>query len=126
MLFRSALARLAADGTVIVAAARGETLRQRPGHWTSIVRRSRTGVVLAGLQSAADGDLLGVTLPRGFPVDARPGRGWLVDHGDVSVAQLAVDTAATATDGPPVFGHAPVLDDPFGVGGRRGSPDGHR
>ena len=79
-----------------------------------------------GLLTHTGGDLLGVTLPRGFPVEPRPGRGWLVDHGDVSVAQLAVDTASTAADGPAVFGLAPALDDPFGAGGRRGSPDGHR
>lgn len=73
-----------------VLSATGDALRLRHGWWTTIARRIRCGVVLAGPDSSADGESLGVSLPRGFPVATRPGRGWLVDHGVVTPVQLAV------------------------------------
>jgi S-DNA-T family DNA segregation ATPase FtsK/SpoIIIE len=78
--------------TSVVVAARGDALRQRPGHWTSAVRRSRIAIVLvAGTgDAAADGELLGVALPRRFPVTTRPGAAWLVDGSTPVPVRLAV------------------------------------
>lgn len=74
------------SGTVsVIAAARGDVLRHRLGHWTAGVRRSRLAIVLVGGDgdAAADGELVGVTLPRRFPVGVRPGAAWLVDGSTV-------------------------------------------
>jgi S-DNA-T family DNA segregation ATPase FtsK/SpoIIIE len=84
----AALAAGARPGTCIVAAGRPDALRQLYGHWTTVVRRSRTGVVLTG-GSDVDGDLLGVVLPRRTPVPARPGLAWLVSDGRVQLLQIA-------------------------------------
>jgi S-DNA-T family DNA segregation ATPase FtsK/SpoIIIE len=89
------LATLAASGRPglwIVAAGRPDSLRQMYGHWTTVVRRSRTGLVLTG-GSDLDGDLLGVTRPRRTPVPARPGLAWLVTGGPAQLVQVAVDTS---------------------------------
>jgi len=86
------LAALAAGGrpnTCIVAAGRPDALRQLYGHWTTVVRRSRCGVVLTG-GSDLDGDLLGVVLPRRTPVPARPGLAWSVANGRVVLTQIAL------------------------------------
>lgn len=69
--------------------AAGPTLRQLYGHWTTVVRRSRTGVVHTG-GSDLDGDLLGVVLPRRTPIPARPGLAWLVAGGSVHLTQVAL------------------------------------
>jgi S-DNA-T family DNA segregation ATPase FtsK/SpoIIIE len=85
------LAALAAGGrphTCIVAAGRPDALRQLYGHWTTVVRRSRSGVALTG-GSDLDGDLLGVTLPRRTPLPARPGLAWSVANGRVTLTQVA-------------------------------------
>ena len=87
----AALAAGARLDTLIVAAGRPDALRQLYGHWTTVVRRSRTGVVLTG-GSEMDGDLLGVVLPRRTPVPARPGLAWLVSDGQVRLLQVAVAT----------------------------------
>ncbi len=86
------LAVLAAGGrpnTWIVAAGRPDALRQLYGHWTVVVRRSRSGLVLTG-GSDLDGDLLGVALPRRTPVPARPGLAWTVANGTVALSQIAL------------------------------------
>ena len=94
-----ALAALAAGGrpnTWVMAAGRPEALRQTYGHWTTVVRRSRTGVVLTG-GGELDGDLLGVLLPRRLPVPARPGLAWMVVDHECRLVQLALDHAPADT-----------------------------
>lgn len=76
----------AAPGLTVVAAARGDDLRHLHGHWTSIVRRSRLGLVLTG-GSELDGELLGAVLPRRLPLRPRPGLGWLVGHHGTDLVQ---------------------------------------
>jgi len=83
----------------IAVAGRADTLRATYGHWTTAVRRSRTGLLLAGC-SDLDGDVLGVVLPRRHPVRARPGLAWLVRAGGPTLVQVAVTPA-------PADGHAP-------------------
>ena len=86
-----ALSRLVADrrsGVLVVAAARPDTLRTLYGHWTAVVRRSRTGLLMAGCTDV-DGDLLGELLPRTPPIPARPGLAWVVSAGGRSLAQVA-------------------------------------
>jgi S-DNA-T family DNA segregation ATPase FtsK/SpoIIIE len=75
-------------GLVVVAAGRGDALRQTYGHWTAAVRRSRLGVMLTGA-SDVDADLFGVVLPRSIPLAARPGLAHVVDRGELVLAQLA-------------------------------------
>jgi DNA segregation ATPase FtsK/SpoIIIE, S-DNA-T family len=58
------------------------------GHWTQVVRRSKTGVLLRP-NIDLDGDLLAVTLPRRAPVRLGAGRGYLVDNGEWDIVQLA-------------------------------------
>ena len=92
------LAALAAGGrpdTWVVAAGRPDALRQQYGHWTAVVRRSRTGLVLTG-GGDLDGDLLGVVLPRRTPLAARPGLAWMVGA-DISLVQLALADAEPPT-----------------------------
>jgi S-DNA-T family DNA segregation ATPase FtsK/SpoIIIE len=87
------LAAVLASGAVgSVVTGRAEALRSAYGHWTSVVRRSRTGLVLGRLVGA-DADVLGVLVPRRVGVPDAPGRGWLiVDGAPVDVVQ---------TPGPP-------------------------
>ena len=95
------LAALVAGGrpnTWIVAAGRPDALRQLYGHWTVVVRRSRSGLVLTG-GSDLDGDLLGVALPRRTPVPARPGLAWSVANGAIALTQIAVAADLRARPG---------------------------
>ncbi|MBI4935828.1 MAG: hypothetical protein HY828_18250 [Actinobacteria bacterium] len=80
-----------ADRTVMVAG-RPDALRQSYGHWSSVVRRSRLGLVAAG-GGDLDGDLLGATLPRRTPVDPRPGLMWIVQQGTAELVQVALAAA---------------------------------
>jgi DNA segregation ATPase FtsK/SpoIIIE, S-DNA-T family len=73
--------------TVIVAA-RPDAVRGAYGHWTTAVRRSRLGIVMAA-GSDLDGDLLGAAIPRHLPIAPRPGLAWVSAHGQVLLAQLA-------------------------------------
>ncbi len=86
------LARLLAGGRpglTAVVSARPGALRSAYGHWTQIVRRSRRGLLLDGIDEL-DADLLGAALPRDRRVPARPGRGWLVVDGvALDVVQVA-------------------------------------
>ncbi len=87
-----ALAALVADrrpGVLVVAAARPDALRPLLGHWTSVVRRSRIGVLLLACADI-DGDLLGELLPRRRPLPPRPGLAWLIDGSGRCVAQVAL------------------------------------
>jgi S-DNA-T family DNA segregation ATPase FtsK/SpoIIIE len=80
-------AALAAGSVASVVTGRAEALRSAYGHWTSVVRRSRTGVVLGRL-GGGDADVLGVLVPRRPGVPDAPGRGWLiVDGAPVDVVQ---------------------------------------
>ncbi len=65
-------------GLLVAAAGRPDALRSLFGHWTTIVRRSRIGI-LAAACTDIDGDLLGELLPRRRPLPARPGLAWVVD-----------------------------------------------
>ncbi len=85
------LASIAAGGpsrVTTIAAGRPDALRLGFGHWTSVVRRSRLGVVHTG-GGDLDGDLLGAVLPRRMPVRPRAGLAWVVADGDVRLVQLA-------------------------------------
>jgi S-DNA-T family DNA segregation ATPase FtsK/SpoIIIE len=84
-----AAAAVGRPGRTVVAAGRPDALRQSYGHWTTVLRRSRTGLVASG-GSDSDGDLLSATLPRRTPVAARPGLAWLVVQGTVALVQVAV------------------------------------
>ena len=77
-----------ADLTVF-AAARGEALRQRYGHWTAPLRAGRIGLV-ATASAYEDGDLLGAVLPRRSPLPPRPGLMWVTDHDGTELVQVAV------------------------------------
>ena len=95
-----ALAALAASrrsGLMIVATGKPDSLRQSYGHWTSVVRRSRLGIVTAA-SSDLDGDLVGAALPRHLPIPARPGLVWIVSDGDAVLAQVAVDSVPHRLD----------------------------
>jgi S-DNA-T family DNA segregation ATPase FtsK/SpoIIIE len=85
------LAALAAErrpGLLIAAAGRPDALRAQYGHWTTVVRRSRVGILLAA-GADIDGDLLGELLPRRPPIPPRPGLAWLVDATGRRLAQLS-------------------------------------
>ena len=124
------LAALAAGGrpnTWIVAAGRPDALRQLYGHWTMIVRRSRSGLVLTG-GSDVDGDLLGVALPRRTPVPARPGLAWSVANGTIALSQIAlasdpVPHPAAEAETDPTSGLSHIVMD---LGGRWLDRDHHR
>ena len=95
-----ALATLAASrrsGLMIVATGKPDSLRQSYGHWTTVIRRSRLGIVTA-TSSDLDGDLVGAALPRHLPIPARPGLVWLVSDGDAVLAQVAVDSVPHRLD----------------------------
>jgi S-DNA-T family DNA segregation ATPase FtsK/SpoIIIE len=86
-------------GRTVVAAGRPDALRQSYGHWTTVLRRSRTGLVASG-GSDSDGDLLSATVPRRTPVPARPGLAWLSVQGTVTLVQVAVPGRHAATPTP--------------------------
>jgi S-DNA-T family DNA segregation ATPase FtsK/SpoIIIE len=79
----------------VVAAGRGDDVRAAYGHWLRIVRQSRTGVLLQP-DLAADGDLLGVRLPRRLAVPLVPGRGFVVEDGQAALLQLAAAERGTS------------------------------
>ncbi len=88
-----ALAGLAGErrsGLLIACAGRPDALRAAYGHWTTVIRRSRTGVLMAGC-SDVDGDVLGELLPRRRPLPVRPGLGWVVGGGHRALVQLGRD-----------------------------------
>ncbi|MCU1400714.1 MAG: putative FtsK/SpoIIIE family protein [Acidimicrobiales bacterium] len=94
---------LRADGFTVVAAGRPESLRASYGHWTTAVRRSRLGIVMAAANEL-DADLLGAVLPRRLPIAVRPGLAWLVAEGERHLVQLAHPGSASAEPAPPISG----------------------
>jgi S-DNA-T family DNA segregation ATPase FtsK/SpoIIIE len=72
----------------VVSAGGNERLRSGYGHWTRLVRSSRTALLLQP-DVDLDGDLAGVTLPRRTIVELTPGRGYLVAGGSPDVVQIA-------------------------------------
>lgn len=98
----SALLREGRDGLHVVAGGRSDDLRGAFASWTRLVRQARTGLLLQP-DPVADGELLGVRLPRRLPVALGPGRGFLVTAGSARLVQVARppavdnrDAAATA------------------------------
>jgi S-DNA-T family DNA segregation ATPase FtsK/SpoIIIE len=79
-----------AGAPTVLAAGRADALRVAYGHWTTVCRRSRLGLVMAA-GAELDGDVLGAVLPRRAPVPARPGLAWLVDGNGHSLVQVALD-----------------------------------
>jgi S-DNA-T family DNA segregation ATPase FtsK/SpoIIIE len=84
----------------VVATGRADALRAEYGHWTTAVRRSRTGLLLGAVHEL-DADLLGVVLRRRRDAALMPpGRGQLVAAGGVHELQVALAGA----DGEPPTG----------------------
>jgi S-DNA-T family DNA segregation ATPase FtsK/SpoIIIE len=87
---RSGLAALVVDrraGLLVAAAGRPDTLRTQYGHWTGVIRRGRTGLLMS-MCADTDGDVLGELLPRHPPLPPRPGLGWLVSGGQRALVQV--------------------------------------
>ncbi len=72
----------------VIAAGRADGLRSL-GHWSSGIRASRNGLLLAP-DLGVDGGLFGVVLPRRPAPPARPGCGYLIRAGDFRLAQAAL------------------------------------
>ena len=72
----------------LVVSLRASSARQAFGHWARFVRASGVGVLLQP-DNTADGDVLGVRLPRGERLENLPGRGYLVQAGAVAECQIA-------------------------------------
>ena len=72
----------------VVVGGRSDHLHGSFGHWTRVVRRSSTGLLL-NPRLDTDGDLLGVRLPRRVPVPLQAGRGFLVTDADAVIVQVA-------------------------------------
>ncbi|MET0145702.1 MAG: hypothetical protein ABW328_13085, partial [Ilumatobacteraceae bacterium] len=88
-----ALAALAGErrpGLLIACAGRPDALRAAYGHWTTVIRRSRTGMLMAGCTDV-DGDVLGELLPRRRPMPPRPGLAWVVAAGRSALVQVGLD-----------------------------------
>ena len=83
-------------GLCVVAAVHADAVRSRFGHWTSVVRRSRRGVVMSAA-GEGDGDLIGASIPMRAPMPPRPGLGWICIDGSVALAQLATGDPVSAT-----------------------------
>jgi S-DNA-T family DNA segregation ATPase FtsK/SpoIIIE len=83
------LRRRADEGRVrIVAAADGPGLQRLFGGWLRDLRQEGRGLLLSPA-GEADGDVLGVRLPRGGPGPLPPGRGYLVARGVARLVQVA-------------------------------------
>ncbi len=83
-------------GLCVVAAVHADAVRSRFGHWTSVVRRSRRGVVMSAA-GEGDGDLIGASIPMRLPMPPRPGLGWICVDGNCALAQLATGNPVSAT-----------------------------
>ena len=81
----------------VVAAGTPDALRRLYGHWSTGLRMPRRGLLAASCLDA-DGDLLGVTLPRHCPITPRPGLMYAVDNGVITLCQVAIGDAAPAAD----------------------------
>lgn len=76
-------------GLHVIAAGRSDDVRAGYGHWSRQVRQSRCGVLL-NPNLVADGDLLGVRLPRRLHLPLMAGRGFVVVAGEPTLAQIAL------------------------------------
>ncbi len=76
------------DRLRVVLAGRADVLRSAYGHWSSVARRSRHGLVLQP-NPEVDGELWQTPLPRRLHVRGGPGRGALIGDGGFVVVQLA-------------------------------------
>ena len=74
-------------GLHMVAAGRADRLRTAYGHWTSEIRFSRTGVLLQ--PTPLDGDLFTIQLPARTTLPSNPGRGYLIQNGQLTIIQIA-------------------------------------
>ena len=82
----------------VVATGRADSLRADYGHWTTAVRRSRTGLLLGAVHEL-DADLLGVVMRRRRDEPAGPaGRGHLVANGTVEELQVAIEELRSTGD----------------------------
>ncbi|MBY5163105.1 FtsK/SpoIIIE domain-containing protein [Salsipaludibacter albus] len=82
----------------VVASGRPDELRGPFGGWLRALCTARTGVLLQP-DLATGGDLLDVRLPRHVSTPLGPGRGFVVDAGSPSIAQLARPPAEPAPGG---------------------------
>jgi DNA segregation ATPase FtsK/SpoIIIE, S-DNA-T family len=76
-------------GLLFVSAGRNDGIRTGYSHWTRPLRRSKLGVLLRP-DVDLDGDILGASLPRRAPVAMVPGRGYVVNSGEVELIQVAL------------------------------------
>lgn len=83
-------------GLCVVAAVHADAVRSRFGHWTSVIRRSRRGVVMSAA-GEGDGDLIGASIPIRPAMPPRPGLGWICADGTVALAQLATGDPVPST-----------------------------
>ena len=83
-------------GLCVVAAVHADAVRSRFGHWTSVIRRSRRGVVMSAA-GEGDGDLIGASIPIRPAMPPRPGLGWICADGTVALAQLATGDPVSST-----------------------------
>jgi len=79
----------------VIAAGRASELRSSYSHWTKEVSKARCGVLLQP-DVSADGELLGVKLPRIAPVALTPGRGYVCVGGEAWLAQTIDPKGDTA------------------------------
>lgn len=94
-----ALLRPGRPGLHVIAAGRTDDIRGGYGHWTRHVRQARTGLLLQP-DLGADGELLGVRLPRRVLVPLVAGRGFVVNAGDGRLAQIALPPDPARGQGP--------------------------
>ena len=85
---------IADAGGSVFAAARADVLRQAYGHWTSVLRRDRRGLVMAATGDH-DSEVLGEAPPRRCPIPPRPGLGWMIGSGPPSLVQIAGELTST-------------------------------
>ena len=72
---------------LVVAAGRADDLQTMYGHWTKLIRKSRSGILLQP-NIDYDGELLGRPLPRRSPVPLTTARGYLCAEGAYELAQI--------------------------------------
>ncbi len=86
------IVRLGRDrGVRVVAAAETSAARMLTNTWLRELRKDGQGILLMP-QAQADGDILGVALPRRQNVEMRPGRGYLVVPGQATLVQVPAGT----------------------------------
>jgi DNA segregation ATPase FtsK/SpoIIIE, S-DNA-T family len=85
----AAVLRPGRPGFHVLAAGRADDVRGGYGHWIRHVRQARTGLLLQP-DLGADGEILGVRLPRRVLIPLVAGRGFVVNAGEASLAQLAL------------------------------------